>query len=269
MNPKIIGWALALFALSFMMNSCTGKLRNNSLEAAPRPATENRSVDFLNNKIALREKSFQKINSLQAKVQLNTRSEEMSISATGTLIWKRDSLVWLNVKKFGFEALRVLITPDSVQILNRLEKSYSKMALESLRQQFNLPETNTFDALQKTILGLPIQVPNGTATTSIKDEKHQLRVEYPQFWADYAIEEGSYHLRKELFLLKKDNSMVALLLDRYQKTEFLPGAFPFSRTIEVNSPATGIQTTQIELESVQLNSNPTYKFEIPDHYSRK
>lgn len=269
MKPTIVVSTFALLALSFLESSCSGKLRNAPLEEAPRPATETKSVDYLNNKMAVREKALQKIKSLQAKVQLSTSSEEMNISATGTLIWKRDSLVWLNVKKFGFEALRVLITPDSIQILNRLEKSYTKMALESLRQQFNLPETNTFDALQKTILGLPIQLPNGSATTSITEEKHRIRVEHAQFWADYAIEEGSYHLIKQQFLLKKDNSMVALLLNRYQKTDGMPFAFPFSRTVEVNSPATGIQTTQIELESVQLNSSPTYKFEIPDHYSRK
>lgn len=258
-----------LLGLAILSASCSAHLRKNNLEGAPRPATETRSIGFLNEKIALRENAFRELTSLQAKVQLVSNTEDMKIAATGTLIWKRDSIVWLNVKKFGFEALRVLITPDSVQLLNRLEKSYTKQSLENLRQQFNLPETNTFDALQKMILGLPIQLANGAPTTSISEEKHRIRIEYPQFWADYAIEEGSFHLKNQLFLLKKDNSMITLQLDRYQKIDPFPLAFPLSRTIETRSPNTGAQTTQIELESVQINSNPSYKFEIPEHYSRK
>lgn len=269
MIPNHVKSIVFLLGLGILSAGCSARLRKNDLEGAPRPATETRSMSYLTEKMALRENALQELTSLQAKLQLVSNTEDMKIAASGTLIWKRDSLVWLNVKKFGFEALRVLITPDSIQLLNRLEKSYTKQSLENLRQQFNLPETNTFDALQNLILGLPIQLADGTPTTSISEEKHRIRIEYPQFWADYSIEEGSFHLKNQLFLLKKDNSMVALQLDRYQKVDAFPLALPLSRTIETKSPNTGAQTTQIELESLQLNSNPSYKFEIPEHYSRK
>ena len=36
-----------------------------------------------------------------------------TVSATANLIWLRDSVVWINVKKFGIEGARALLTPDA------------------------------------------------------------------------------------------------------------------------------------------------------------
>jgi hypothetical protein len=205
---------------------------------------------------------------MSAKVKLLSESEDMTIAANGNIIWIRDSAIWVNIKKFGFEAVRALVTRDSVFVLNRMEKSYSANALESLRATYNLPEGDVFDLLQRTLIGLPLIPTGGKLSSDVWEEKHRIRGEYNLFSAEYNIEEGSFSLKKEWFLRKKDQSLIALYFDRHQKIQGNAVLFPYFRRIETAGPETGAQTANLEFEDIQINTNPSFRFEIPGHYSK-
>lgn len=46
-----------------------------------------------------------------------------------------DSIIWLSLGKMGFEGIRLLMTPDSVFLINRLESSASSYALDDFLKQ--------------------------------------------------------------------------------------------------------------------------------------
>ena len=67
----------------------------------------------------------------------------------------RDSLLWVSINAvLGIEAFRILITPDSVKVLNKLEKIAQLRSVNFLQEITRIPLT--FSELQDILVGNPI-----------------------------------------------------------------------------------------------------------------
>ncbi|HXB95978.1 MAG TPA: DUF4292 domain-containing protein [Puia sp.] len=70
---------------------------------------------------------------------------------------KKDSMIWVSINAaLGIEALRMLITPDSVKILEKLKKIARLRSVSYLQEQVHLPVN--FYTLQELLIGNPIFV---------------------------------------------------------------------------------------------------------------
>ncbi|HLG34091.1 MAG TPA: DUF4292 domain-containing protein [Bacteroidia bacterium] len=86
---------------------------------------------------------------------------------------KKDSAIWMSASPFlGIEVVRILITPDSVKILDRLNNIYYSDKLETLRISFHAGVN--MDVLQSLICASYI-------TSSIQDTLRSLYVENPDY----------------------------------------------------------------------------------------
>lgn len=88
---------------------------------------------------------------LSLKFDAEVQSGDENNNFSGNIYVVRDSALWVSVQKFGLEVVRVLITNDSVRMLDRINKSY-------LAGDFSLIsgilKTNIdFDGLQSLITG--------------------------------------------------------------------------------------------------------------------
>ncbi|MCB0754846.1 MAG: DUF4292 domain-containing protein [Flavobacteriales bacterium] len=125
---------------------------------------------------------------------------------------KKDSVIWLSVTPaLGIEAVRVVITPDSIKMVNRIEQKYFVESFEKTNELLQLQLT--YSVLQSVLLGefVPVydnKVYNLTPLvdlyTLVADEK------------------------------KAQTSTVELKLD--QRTEFDPSIWRVTRTILKNPP---------------------------------
>jgi Domain of unknown function (DUF4292) len=50
-----------------------------------------------------------------------------------------DSIIWVQVQKFGFEVGRMLVTPDSAFFINRFERTYSVYRTKDFLREYNVP----------------------------------------------------------------------------------------------------------------------------------
>lgn len=67
----------------------------------------------------------------------------------------KDSVIWISVNSFfGMEAIRVLVTSDSVKMLDKQNKKYSARSIAYLQEVTALPLT--LHSLQQLIIGNPI-----------------------------------------------------------------------------------------------------------------
>jgi hypothetical protein len=263
----LLGAACVILLSSASQQGCNS--RKTGAEGPPAPATEVRKPEFLQKKLLQRYKEMDNLRSLTAKARIYSESEGMNISVNANIIWIRDSILWLNAKKFGIEAVRALVTTDSVFVLNRLEKTYTAEALETLRARYNLPEGNAFDIIQRTVLGLPAITDLNNVRSDIAEERHRLWSDNGQYSAEYQIEEGSFLMKNERFIQKRDQSIVSIGFDRHQKIDGTSALFSYLRRVEALSTDTGTQRAEIEFEDIKLNTAPSYRFEIPDHYTKK
>jgi len=68
---------------------------------------------------------------------------------------KKDSVLWLTINAaFGIEGFRVLVTPDSVKVMNKLDKVVQFRSVEYLREVTGIPLS--FAELQDLLVGNPI-----------------------------------------------------------------------------------------------------------------
>ncbi len=235
--------------------------RKSAILGETRPATDVRSPQYLQKKLRSHEDPDLKFMNAQAKIFVEGNGQ--SIGATANIIWIRDSVMWLNVKKFGLEAARALVTRDSVFVLNRLEKNYSARGLESLQRQYSLPAG--FDLIQSLLLASPWYFEDIELESDIKDGMHRLSGSNGRFATDYRLEEEPFWLRQEIFLQPRETRTMSILFENYKK-KALAGWFPYLRTVEAYSQETGDLRLSIELNDVEFNVPKSFRFEIPKHY---
>lgn len=204
---------------------------------------------------------------LSAKLDLSIDSDQQSVKASGNLRLHRDSLIWINIRKLGIEVARMEITPDSVYLINYLDKSYLIKDLKYLERQFGVPAD--FSQLQQLILGNPVFF--GT------DDSLRLKVDSTQYHlsgnnnrqsAEYRIDAGSFLLKKMFFKERWAGRELSITQDRYQSLPQVPN-FSYLRIFNVTSPETGIMNAEVEWSNLEVNVPKNIRFEIPDHYDRQ
>ncbi|HAD12698.1 MAG TPA: hypothetical protein DCF33_09700 [Saprospirales bacterium] len=255
-------WGLLLVLLLGLSAKDSG-CRRKSVSDANSEAIEVKSASFLKKKLTSASKDDVDAINAQAKVYIEGNGQ--SITATANLIWIRDSIMWLNVKKFGLEAARALITKDSVYLLNRLEKTYSVKELESLQREYSLPAG--FELIQSLLLATPWFFPDMQLEADVKDGNHRLTGANGNYAADYRMDADAYRLRKEIFMQPRNAQTVSVSFDQYKK-DSKAGWFPYLRTMDAFSPETGEMHISIELNELEVNAPKSYRFEIPKHYEK-
>ncbi len=252
---------LFLLLIATFSSSCGDKkLAETGL---PSKAAAPRSVEFLQKKLlAGLPKNVQR---LSGKAKIHLEQDGETINASANLVWVRDSMLWLSLRKFGIEGARVLLRPDSVFMLNRLEKTYAARSWLGLQRDYNLPEG--WPLLQAVILGTTWFEPTVDLRADTTGGLHRLAGTNGTLSADYRIEEGTFFVRQMTFLQQREARAVTIGFSEFQK--IAPGGqFPYLRQLVAVSPATGKTLLEIELTDVEFNLPKTVRFEVPDHYRR-
>ncbi len=102
------------------------------------------------------------------KVSAKVKTEDKSNSFSVNVRMHPDSVIWMSVTAFGFEAARLKALPDSVFFVNKAEKKYYRGDYENASKIFNLPLN--FELLQNFLLGnVPLSGEAGKQMYSLDD----------------------------------------------------------------------------------------------------
>ena len=89
---------------------------------------------------------------MSAKMSGELKVESGELPFTGVLRMQRDSVIWISAASlFGMEAVRTLITNDSIVVINRLDKTYLAEPVETFRESLQTPLT--LQECQSMLLG--------------------------------------------------------------------------------------------------------------------
>jgi hypothetical protein len=81
-------------------------------------------------------------------------SDGRDYNFTAFIHLQKDKIIWVSITSILGEAFRVMITPDSVKVLNKLDKIYQLRSVSYIKEISHLPFD--FSELQSIILGNPI-----------------------------------------------------------------------------------------------------------------
>lgn len=178
----------------------------------------------------------------------------------------RDSAIWVSANAIlGIEAIRLLVTKDSVKLLNKLDKVYSARSIAYLQEITSLP-LNLY-TLQDIIIGNPVFLDSNVIRFSAGNGLINL-LSIGQFFKNLlTLNEAD----KTIVLSKLDDvdplrSRTAYL--SYTDYENKSG-FPFATKRQIVVSEKGRLEIKLDFKNYEFNVPVEFPFSVPKNYRRE
>lgn len=201
---------------------------------------------------------------LGARAKISYSDEYGGESFTANIRMRKDSAIWMNFKKFSIEGARVLLTPDSIFVIDRINNEYTAKPFEYAQKEYSLPVG--FQGLQAILLGNPVFFSRETVA-GVDSLLYTLAQKTESLNATYWLGHPEMLLRRFLvddFRNKRSMDVFSSdyrpLADKQQ--------FSYVRSFNLKSPDLGQMKVQIEFSKVEVNVPQEMKFEVPSGYKK-
>ena len=202
--------------------------------------------------------------SISGKAKVDIPDEGLGMRMSYRLNMYKDSLIWIRVSKLGIEAVRVMITRDSVFALDNINERYVRSGFDPANKYTGLDLD--FPLLQDLILGNLNLIPEQITSPDPKPESNQLQLAGNENGTAF-----TYTIDRDWLKLKKIHASNPSLS---QETEISYGDFqslgkgllPQKGFIHVTQP----QQVSLDFSHAKVRVNPekmSFKFNIPKGYS--
>ncbi|HTN08491.1 DUF4292 domain-containing protein [Agriterribacter sp.] len=178
---------------------------------------------------------------------------------------QKDSIIWISINAaFGIEAFRVFITPDSVKVMDKLDKNVQYRSVEYIREIVQLPVD--FFTLQNLIVGNPVYL-DSTKVLMYKERETSVSL----------ATMGNFF--KQLLSLRKDDyAVLHSKLDDVDVGRSRTADFTYNDYITISGRlfSTGRKISvaektrldvSLEYKQVEFDKPLSYPFNIPRNYS--
>jgi hypothetical protein len=204
-------------------------------------------------------------------ISFNTFNAKLGIDYKGTdgkgrdvnanIKMYRDSAIWVSVNAIlGIEAIRLLITKDSVKLLNKLEKTYAARGISFLQEATSLPlDLNT---LQDVIIGNAVYVDSNITrycTVSL--------VSLGSLFKNLlTLNDGDKTIRhsKLTDIDPFRNRTADLSYSDYENNK----GFPFSKKRQIVVSERGRLEIMLDFKNYSFNEEVSFPFNVPKNYVR-
>lgn len=198
-----------------------------------------------------------------AKARVSYRDETRSRDFTANIRMRKDSIIWASVTTLlGIEAARIMITKDSVFIVDRMGKQFFRRPAGYLDEY--APFSFELGLLQNLLIGNSLTDNDGDYRFKSKIDKgyYLLQKEDKNIKHLLWINPGNFSISTEHLLDKQADRKLALIFSDYETTE--KGLFSNKRNIHF----TGEKEVEIGLRFSRLiwNEPQTFPFHVPDKY---
>jgi Domain of unknown function (DUF4292) len=213
------------------------------------------------------EKKHIEFNTFSAKVKMDYKdSKDRSYDFNAFIRIRKDSVMWVSViAALGIEAFRVLITPDSVMIQDKLNKTIQYQTVTYLQEITQLPFD--FSTLQDLIIGNPVYVSGEVKT--YKDDGNLVTMSMlgSLFKHLMTFEKSEYNL---MFSKLDDVDMTRsrsanLAYDKYEPN----GKWQFATVRRITVAEKTRVDVDMEFKQVEFDKPQNYPFNIPRGYKLK
>ena len=204
--------------------------------------------------------------SAKARAQLDVPNLKQTVNLNIRI--RQDSIIWLSISVAGFEVARAHITPDSVRVINKLQREYYGGNFSYLKERFNVDVT--FAQLQALLLGnyLP---PPADATPTITVEGPDQRVAYAQ--SGLAVQQllSLAQGRVEQLAVRDPKTQNQYTVDYadFRPVEDVTVSFAYTTQLRVqqaqNTSTVGLSYRNVDVDKEQL----TFPFSVPSGYAQK
>lgn len=177
--------------------------------------------------------------------------------------------IWISATAFlGTEVGRLLITPEQVQIMNRMEGTFARIPFSDLLNSLD------FDVLQNVLAALPVFDSSSLSQVEISKNQTEFHILHqglpgdgkePNRWEQWLDQQT---LQSETIRFSNSEGKQFQAVYDWEKSlsaEEGPYRYPNRFSMDVISTALNLQCT-LHIEKVQAPENLTLPFTIPNNY---
>jgi hypothetical protein len=262
-----------LIIVSFLGVFSLGSCRKNPMIATPQKDTSTitkkiqRTPDNNLADIQIKNADFKYFTS-KAKLEFSDGSD--NAKARPHIKIRKDSIILISViVSVGIEGLKVLITKDSIHILDRDKKVYHRYDFKTLSQKYGFPLS--YDLVQSFLIGeMPLK--NFSKSNVVQDEPFYI-IRQQQNFLNFDNYVNSQSLRLEKLKIKDaaTQNTVDLLYSDFKAVK--EQIFPHKNNVEIRYAGNkGTYNLKIEIEhkDIDLPEKPLeFPFRIPKNYTRE
>jgi len=217
---------------------------------------------------------------IKGDVEFNSGNEEVSFNMH--LRIKKDSAIWISVSPFlGIEVMRMLITPDSVKILDRLNNIYYSDKLEALKISFHanvdldvlqslICASYITSSIQDTLRSLYVENPDYVLSTvqKRKDNRSDEQIAQLPFACDLWCTNPTMRVKKMQMSEPANSRFVEAQYEDYRQSE--AGIFPYRTTITAKDETTGkVATLKVIIGKIIASEEIEMPFSIPKKFEHR
>lgn len=190
----------------------------------------------------------------------------------------KDSAIWISISPaLGIEMVRILITPDSIKLMNRIEKTYFISDFQYINSFIN--NAVDFDMLQSLIIGNDLSYyENDKFKAEIDNQEYKLSTIGRQKLKKYIRHENealivlvqNLWLDLENFKIKKLSLKEIKSENKKMEAEYssfvLSGEQLFPSKVKYHLDAEKLIDIEVNYTKVRVNDHPGISFRIPESY---
>lgn len=214
----------------------------------------------------IRRNNINDYQTFSAKIKVDFEGNDGRRSVNAFVRLKKDSVIWVNITApLGIDAFRILITADSVKMINKLNKTVQLRSVEYLQEVTKIPMK--FGDLQNMLIGNPIFL-DSIINTYKKDEKtislmsigslfkHLLTVSKDDYTLQHSKLDDVDAIRARTAYLSYSDYQVK-------------NAVRFSTHRKITVSEKSKLDIELEFKQFDFNVDLNFPFNIPKNYKRK
>lgn len=202
-----------------------------------------------------------------AKVRVDYEGKDGGDEATAYLRLRKDSTMWLSLRgALGIEGFRVLITRDSVKVMNLLKKTVQLRSIGYLQEMTQLPFD--FKTLQDLVVGNPVFVDDNIVSYKTNVNNQLLVLMIGQVFKHLiTLDNTTLHvLHSKLDDVNVErNRTCDITFDDYQTTS----GFAFSTKRRISVAEQSKLDIGLDFKQYAFNQAVTFPFSIPKNYKKQ
>ena len=212
---------------------------------------------------------------IRQKIQFTTFNAKVDVDYSGSdgkkynvnanIRMYKDSVIWVSVNAIlGIEAMRLLITKDSVKLINKLDKVYTARSVSYLQEVIALPlDLSTF---QDLIIGNPVYLDSNIVSyTKSGEELSLLSIGsiFRHFITLHAADKLVQHSKMDDVDVMR-NRTCDLVYEKYEDKKGV--RFSTRRQITVSEKSK--LDVKLDFKNYDFNETLSFPFSVPKNYDR-
>jgi hypothetical protein len=202
-----------------------------------------------------------------AKVRVEYSGKKGGDEATAYVRLEKDKVIWLSLRgALGIEGFRVLVTNDSVKVMNLLKKDVQLRSIEYLQEITELPFD--FTTLQDLIVGNPVFIDSNIASYRTNANNELLVLMVGKLFKHLVTLDN-----KDFKVLHSKLDDIDVVRNRTCDITFsdyeAKGEVPFSTKRKISVAEKSKLDINLDFKQYAFNEPTTFPFAIPKNFKRR